>query len=116
MKINKAINGKDICKIIMDNSLQKAFAREEDWVDYIEYNEEEFKSPEEYMESLNLRNFEFVEGVCNSDELYQIVYFKDQNVYIKITGTYDSYGNYDHEYDDEVTEVFPKQKTITYYE
>lgn len=116
MKINKSLNGKDICKIIMDECLQKALCQDEEWAEYIEYDEEKFKSPEEYIESLNLRNFEFVDGVCNSDELYQIVYFKDQNVYIKITGTYDSYGEYDHEYDDEVIEVFPKQKTITYYE
>jgi len=116
MKIRKAISGKEICKIIMDEHLQEALANEGDWVDYVQYDKEKFKSPEEYMESLNLVNFEFVEGVCNSDELYQIVYFKDQNVYIKITGTYDSYDGYDHDYDDKVIEVFPKQKQIIVYE
>lgn len=96
------MKAEEIIKIIQDNQLQESLFDED--ADDIGLSE------------LGLPNYEQVEFVCNSDEMYCIIYFKDDDIYIKITGTYDSYGDGEHDYDDSVTQVFPKQVTITKYE
>lgn len=124
------MKAKEIIKIIRDNNLQKLLCNIDDpyyCIDILEENdlidEETYEKIENYEEYLNkflsnlkLTNFEDVESVCNSDDLYTIIHFKNDDIYIKITGTYDSYGNGEHDYDDSVTQVFPKQVTITKYE
>lgn len=68
---------------------------------------------------LNLSNFEVVEATCNSDTMYCIVHFKDDNIYVKLKGEYDSYGNYNHDYYNDInyiTEVKPKKVEVVIYE
>ena len=68
---------------------------------------------------LNLSNFEVVESVCNSDTMYCIVHFKDDNIYVKLEGEYDSYGNYNHDYFNDkarITEVKPQKVEVVIYE
>lgn len=44
----------------------------------------------------------------------RVVYFEDHNVYIRLTGTYYSYHGTD--WNDDYTQVVPKEKTIIVYE
>jgi hypothetical protein len=84
--------------------------------DKFEENELNGLTGKEFLKSLNFDNYEQVDYVCNTDEMFTIIYFKDSDIYIKLTGEYDSYGQYNHEYDDEIEQVFPKQITKTIYE
>ena len=53
--------------------------------------------------------------VANTDEMNTVIHFKDHNVYIKLEGWYDSYGQGEHQYTDAIYEVFPKTiETIIY--
>lgn len=63
-----------------------------------------------------LGTYEIVDSVCNSDEMYVVIKFKDHKCFIRIEGEYDSYGGGEHFYQGEITQVIPKQKTITIYE
>ena len=101
-----------IIKIIQDNKLQKPLFNG----DYEEEQFEEIDDIDKYLNDLGLKNFENIDHVCNSDELYLIIHFKDDDIYLKISGEYDSYGNGDHYFNDSVKQVFPKQVTITKYE
>lgn len=60
--------------------------------------------------------FERIEQVCNSDEMYTVIYFKESDIYLKLIGEYDSYGNNDHNYTRGIIEVKPISKTIIAYE
>lgn len=62
-----------------------------------------------------LPEFETIEHICNTDEMYIIVLFKKLNVYLRLTGDYDSYGESNHYYNDKVSQVFPESKIITVY-
>lgn len=75
--------------------------------------------PEDIKKNLEFhgfKNYETVQYVCNSDEMYLTLHFKDVDIYVQLYGTYDSYGEYNHDYSSEIKQVFPKQKTITVYE
>ena len=51
--------------------------------------------------------------------MYCIVHFKDDNIYVKLKGEYDSYGNYNHDYYNDInyiTEVKPKKVEVVIYE
>ena len=52
----------------------------------------------------------------NTDEFWVVRYFKDQDIYIQLTGEYDSYGEGEHEYHREVKRVYPVEKIVTVYE
>lgn len=56
------------------------------------------------------------EGDCEGggDHSEKVFHFKDHNVFIRVTGFYSSYNGTDWEND--WTEVSPKEKTITVYE
>lgn len=56
------------------------------------------------------------EGDCEGGGEYamKVLYFKDHDIYLKIEGAYYSYNGTD--WDDNVKEVRPKQKTITVFE
>jgi len=43
-----------------------------------------------------------------------VFHFKDHNVYLRVTGYYSSYHGTD--WEEDWTEVFPREKTITVYE
>lgn len=56
-------------------------------------------------------------GEGQGDTWYSIKYFKDHNVYLKVSGWYTSYyGTHFDGWDNAVREVVPKEKTITVYE
>jgi hypothetical protein len=68
---------------------------------------------------IGLGEIDSVYSVCNSDELYNVVLFKDHQIYIKFIGEFDSYGNGEHYYNSNIssaTQVFPKEVTKTIYE
>lgn len=62
------------------------------------------------------KDYEQVDYVCNSDEMYCVIHFTEEDIYLKLTGEYDSYGQCDHDYDNGIKEVKPKQQLITVYE
>jgi uncharacterized protein YuzB (UPF0349 family) len=64
----------------------------------------------------NLSEFEIVESQCNSDVMYLIFHFVEENIYIKVSGEYDSYGNSGHEFLKGIYQVFPKEITKTIYQ
>ena len=109
----------EIIKIIKDNDLQKPLMEfDGSSSDFIEYfDDKEFEEKEEaleYLKSLGLETIEFKASVCNSDEMYTILQIN--GIFLKLEGEYDSYGQYEHDYDCGITEVFPKQVTQTIYE
>ena len=110
----------EIIKIIQDKGLQQAFFEPEYFDDQLEYlldEEEEFETVEAYLESVGLpTEFKKVDGRFDTSEFWSVIHFPVEDVYVKITGTYDSYGNYEHYYDSKVTQVFPKQVTQTVYD
>ncbi len=55
-------------------------------------------------------------GEDRGSDWIRVYHFIDHNVYISFSGYYSSYNGTDFEGWDDVTEVFPKQKTITVYE
>jgi len=65
---------------------------------------------------LGIPHYELVDSECNSDELYSVVKF-GKDMYVRFIGTYDSYGEGQHDYDNSYcVQVFPKQVEITIYE
>lgn len=64
----------------------------------------------------DLEDFEVMDRVCNSDEMYVVVHFKESDIYVRVSGEYDSYGSGNHDYMSYANQVFPKEKTITVYE
>jgi len=97
------MTAEEIKKIIEENNLQRGL------MDY-----ENTEETAEKLESLGVVNFEEVDSVCNSDEMYTIIHFKNDNIFLKLKGEYDSYGECQHDYDCGIEEVFPKtiQQTI----
>jgi hypothetical protein len=109
----------EIIKIIEDKGLQKAFFEPEYFDDELENLDEEveFETVEEYLTSVGLpTEFKQVAGRSDTSEFWSVIYFPVADAYIKITGTYDSYGQYEHDYHEKVTQVFPKQVTQTVYD
>lgn len=56
------------------------------------------------------------QGDCEGggDHSEKVIHFKDHDVYIRVTGFYSSYDGTD--WDNDWSEVKPKEKTITVYE
>ena len=110
----------EIIKIIEDKGLQKALFDCFDDEEYLleELDEEgEFETANAYLESVGLpTEYKKVAGRCDTSEFWSVIYFPVADAYIKITGTYDSYGQYEHDYNRKVTQVFPKQITTTVYD
>jgi len=77
-------------------------------------NDEIIDDVDQYVKD-NFGEIELLDGRADTSEFWQIVHFKDHNVYLKISGEYDSYGQGDHEYTS-VKEVFPKEVKVTVYE
>ena len=90
----------ELIKIIKDNDLQHSL-----FECYVGSTEDEFPT-----------DYEQVDYVCNSDEMYCVIHFVEENIYIRLEGEYDSYGGGDHWYKGAIKEVFPKQITITVYD
>ncbi len=102
---------------IKENNLQIIMFHINNKGEYLE--ETEFETEEELtakFEELDFGEIKEVDSVCNSDEMYSVVHFVKHNVYLMLTGEYDSYGSDEHDYDCGIKEVNPKEKTITVYE
>jgi hypothetical protein len=95
--------------------------------DYVAWREKYFSLPtkydvacQEWLEQNTLPTWEEVDQVGGEDEgshWHSVKYFKDHDVYIKVTGWYSSYDGTDFEsWDEACSEVQPQQKTITVYE
>jgi len=117
----KATTAEEIIKVIEDKGLQEAFFEPEyfeDCLDDLSEDEDvDYDSKESYLESVGLpTNFKQVAGRCDTSEFWSVIHFPEEDVYIKITGRYDSYGQYEHDYHQKVTQVFPKQVTTTVYD
>lgn len=113
-----AQTAEEIIKIIQDKCLQQPFFNSDDFDYHLENldEEEEFETTEAYLESVGLpTDYKKVDGRSDTSQFWSVIHFPVQDVYIKITGTYDSYGQYEHDYDSKVTQVFPKQVTQTVY-
>lgn len=112
----KKLTFKEISEIIKEYDLYKYLFAEDDY--YLEDLIIKGKEDEENVEkALKEIGFDYiqVDYVCNTDEMFCVIYFKDSDIYIKLTGEYDSYGQYDHEYHRKITQVFPKEiKKIIY--
>lgn len=113
------MEAKEIIEIIEKNDLQKPLMEfdgsSSNFIEYFE-DEDEFETREdalEYLKSLGLETIEFKASVCNSDEMYTILQIN--GLFIKMDGVYDSYGQYEHDYDNGIVEVFPKEVTQTIY-
>lgn len=115
------MDGKQLIEVIKEEDLLRHFFEcNESLIDYehvtskgVEIENEE--QEKEYLNSLGLSNFEDKGGRSDTSEFWNIVYFPDYDVHLKISGWYDSYGGYEHDYTG-ITEVKPKEVTKTIYE
>ena len=110
----------ELIDIIKSNYLEKVFFNLDDISEYLVNDDDEyiFETDDEcyeYLSKLGLENFEQLEYVSNTDEMYCIIHFKNENIYLKLIGKYDSYGQYKHDYECGIKEVFPKQVLETKY-
>lgn len=113
------MNSQDLIFAIKTNNLEKLLFNLDYIVEECNSLNLDFTSEEEcyqYLASLGLVSFESVDWVCNSDEMYCVIHFKSDNIYLKIIGEYDSYGANNHWYNKQIEQVFPKQITKTIYE
>lgn len=97
---------RELIEIIVQNDLLEPLF--EDNFDNVKYTRENIKE-------LGLGELEYKDSREDTSEFWQVIYFKDHNVYLRIEGEYDSYMEYNHEYNT-VTEVKPKEITKTIYE
>ena len=113
--MNNMTRGEEIIKIIKDKNLEYAFFHQD--FDDLDIEWDQFGDNHiEYLKSLGLpTKYEEVDGRYDTAEFWSVIHFPEEGIYIKISGEYDSYGQYEHEYN-EVTQVFPKQVTQTIYE
>lgn len=112
---------KKIKSIITDNNLQKMLFNLDNLEDCRKLDDDSdwYESADQALEDLaklGLKNMELVDNRTNNEEFYSIIHFKDEDIYIEISGEYDSYGIGNHYYNDEIRQVFPKQITTTIYE
>jgi hypothetical protein len=67
----------------------------------------------------NIGKWKEVDSECHNDEDWSSVrHFIDHHIFIEITGYYTSYEgtSFEEEWDGDIREVFPVEKTITVYE
>ena len=112
----------EIIKIIKEEDLLAFFFELESGylVDYEHYTSEDemIESQEQedaYLKRLGLSNYVNKGGRYDTSEFWNVVYFPDYDVYVKISGWYDSYGQGEHEYSN-IKEVKPQTVTQTIYE
>ena len=117
----------ELIKIIKDNNLQEfLFTNEiddvyEQFLDITELEDDEVDNYDLLVEAVLdkigfPKNYKQVDYTCNSDEMFCVIHFTEEDIYLKLTGEYDSYGQCEHDYDNGIQEVKPKQKLITVYE
>lgn len=69
----------------------------------------------EYIKKFGLGELEYKDSREDTSEFWQVIYFKDHDIYLRIEGEYDSYMDYNHEYNT-VIEVKAKEITTIIYE
>ncbi len=116
------MDGKQIIETIQENDLMQFFFELE--TEYLtpDYSYEtndgdELETDEDvvnFLTVLGLNKYENKGGRYDTSEFWNVVYFPDYDIYLKISGWYDSYGNSDHSYED-IIEVKPKEITKTIY-
>lgn len=118
----------EIKKVILDEKLVQFFfeyynEENESYNYFYPNNIDSVNSTEDVLFYLkkwyDIEDFEVISYQCNSDEMYCIVYFKNEDIYIKLEGEYDSYGGNDHSYfygEKRITQVFPKKIEVIIYE
>lgn len=101
------ITQKDLTEILFfDGDLKYADVEDEDG--------NTIEDTEAYFKEL-FGEIEYKDGRCDTSEFWQVVYFKDHDIYLQISGEYDSYGQGEHSYDD-IKEVKPKEVIVIKYE
>lgn len=100
------ITQKDLLEPLFDGDLKWATVYDED--------ENEIEDTEAYFKEL-FGEIEYKDGRCDTSEFWQVLYFKDHDVYLEISGDYDSYGQGEHVYEN-IYEVKPKEVTVIKYE
>lgn len=115
------MGGKEIIEIIKREDLLRFFfdCDSDGLVDYEHYTSEDVLIETEedsvkYLTELGLQNYESKASREDTSEFWNVTYFPDHDVHVKISGWYDSYGGYEHSYD-EIKEVNPTQVTKTVY-
>lgn len=106
----------ELIEIIVQNDLMKPlFGDDFDDFDIEDEEGEYIDDPREYVKNLGLGEIEYKDSREDTSEFWTVIYLKDHDIYLRIDGVYDSYGQYEHEYNN-VTQVFPKEVTQTIYE
>lgn len=107
---------RELIEIIVQNDLLKPLF-DDDFDDFELEDEEgeDIEDIENWLKELGLGELEYKDSREDTSEFWTVIYFKDHDVYLKIYGEYDSYGQGDHEFEG-VKEVFPKEIQTTIYE
>lgn len=108
---------KELIEIIVQNDLLKPlFDGDFDEVEIGDEDGEYIENVEKYVkETLGLGELEYKDSREDTSQFWQVIYFKDHDVYLRIEGEYDSYGQGEHEYDT-IEEVKPKEVLTVIYE
>ncbi len=107
---------RELIEIITQKDLLESLFFDGD-LKYVDAEDEEgniIEDTEAYFKDL-FGEIEYKEGRCDTSEFWQVVYFKDHDVYLEIYGEYDSYGQGEHDYSG-IKEVKPVTKTVVVYE
>lgn len=97
----------ELIEIIVQNDLQE-FLFDSD-------NLEEVKDLEDVKYIQSLGQIEWKDSREDTSEFWSVIYLKDFDIYLRIEGEYDSYMEYNHDYD-KVVQVFPKEIQTVIYE
>lgn len=109
-------SAQELIEIIVQNDLLKPLF--DDDFDDFEVEDEDgnyIEDIEEYIKKFGLGELEYKDSREDTSEFWQVIYFKDHDLHLRIEGVYDSYGQYEHEYNT-VTEVKAKEITTIIYE
>lgn len=107
---------RELIEIIVQNDLLKPLF-DDDFDDFEPEDEEGegIEDIENWLKELGLGELEYKDSREDTSEFWTVIYFKDHDIYLRIDGVYDSYGQYEHEYNS-VKQVFPKEIQTTIYE
>ena len=97
----------ELIEIIVQNDLQE-FLFDSD-------NLEEVEDLEDVKHIQSLGQIEWKDSREDTSEFWSVIYLKDFDIYLRIEGEYDSYMEYNHDYD-KVVQVFPKEIQTVIYE
>lgn len=108
------VTAEQLINLIKDNDLlEPLFHGDLKWAELDDEEGNPIENVEEYFKNL-FGELEYKDGRCDTSEFWQVIYFKDCDIYLEISGEYDSYGQGEHQYYG-ITEVRPKEITKTVY-